>query len=399
MSGFTREKIRLPQAMIDFSLAIIRADDPAVKVRENEPLLKGITPSEVVALIDALLDLGLPMPELKKGVNKLMNLFHDTLARAEAVKVPEGSFPEYLIRNNAAMETRLKKLRPLIRKINDNKNDIRTKKALLKGFEALADFEDHYILKENILFPVLEKHWPDHGCLKVMWSFHDDIRRTRKNLVGALGKVELDLQKFNRLSGDLFFNMLAIKFREEKVLFPLMMHTVPVDEINEMLEHSRDFRYPYVRPEFTDEDPAHPADTEADRISLETGKLTAKQIKLLFNHLPVDITFVDEYNKVQYYSTPPNRIFPRAKTVVGRDVKNCHPPESVHIVEEIIEEFRKGNQHKASFWIKMGQVYVLIQYFAVRDKRNRYCGVVEVAQEISEIKKIEGEQRLLDWSK
>lgn len=399
MSGFTREKIRLPQAMIDFSLAIIQADDPAIKVRENETLLKGITPSEVVALFDALLDFNLPMPEMKKGVNKLMNLFHDTLNNADTVHVTEGSFPEFLIRNNAEMEARLKKLRPLIRKINANKNDIRTKKALLKGFETLADFEDHYILKEHILFPVLEQHWPDHGCLKVMWSFHDDIRRNRKSLIGALGKVELDLPKFNKLTGDLFFNMLAIKFREEKVLIPLMMHTVPVDEINDMLEHSRDFRYPYVRPEFTDDAPIHHTDAETERISLETGKLTAKQIKLLFNHLPVDVTFVDEYNKVQYYSNPPHRIFPRAKGIIGRDVKNCHPPESVHIVEEIIEEFRKGNQDKASFWIKMGQVYVLIQYFAVRDKKNRYCGVVEVAQEISEIKKIEGEQRLLDWSK
>ena len=399
MSGFKREKVDLPQAMIDLSLVIIRADSPAEKVRENEAMLKKITPSEVIALVDTLAGLGLPMPELKKGVNKLMNLFHGSLKEAEEVKVPANSFPDYLSRNNAQMEARLNKLRPLIRKINANKNDIKTKRALLKGFKALADFEDHYILKENILFPVLEKYWPDHRCLKIMWSFHDDIRRNRKHLVSVLGKVELDLPRFNKLAGDLFFNMLAIKFREEKILFPLMLQTVPVEEINQMLDHSREFRYPYVRPEFSEDEPDAQTQAEAGRVSLETGKLTAKQIKLIFNHLPVDVTFVDEYNKVQYYSNPPHRIFPRAKGIIGRDVKNCHPPESVHIVEEIIEEFRKGNQDKASFWIKMGQVYVLIQYFAVRDRKNRYCGVVEVSQEISDIKKIEGEQRLLDWSK
>ena len=106
---------------------------------------------------------------------------------------------------------------------------------------------------------------------------------------------------------------------------------------------------------------------------------------------------MDENNKVRYFSSPKTRVFPRAKSIIGRDVRNCHPPSSVHIVEEIIEEFRKGNREKASFWINMGEMFVLIQYFAVRDKTGNYCGVVEVSQEINEIRNLEGEQRLLDW--
>ena len=119
----------------------------------------------------------------------------------------------------------------------------------------------------------------------------------------------------------------------------------------------------------------------------------------MFNHLPVDITFVDENNKVKYFSTPPKRIFPRTTSIIGRDVNNCHPPESVHVVEQIVEAFRDGTKDKASFWIKMMGDYILIQYFAIRDEEGNYRGVVEVSQEISEIKSLEGEQRLLDWEK
>ncbi|MDO8897206.1 MAG: PAS domain-containing protein, partial [Bacteroidales bacterium] len=132
-------------------------------------------------------------------------------------------------------------------------------------------------------------------------------------------------------------------------------------------------------------------------VNLDTGALSADQIILLFNHLPVDITFVDEKNKVRYFSTPPKRIFPRSKAIIGRDVHNCHPPESVHVVEQIVESFRSGKKNVASFWINMKGEKILIQYFALRDKDGNYKGVIEVSQEISHIQSLQGEQRLLDW--
>ena len=125
--------------------------------------------------------------------------------------------------------------------------------------------------------------------------------------------------------------------------------------------------------------------------------MTLEQIKLVFNHLPVDITFVDEHDRVRYFSTPRKRIFPRTIAVLGREIKNCHPPESVHVVERIVESFRNGQKNKADFWIKVKAETVLIQYFAVRDDQGKYKGVIEVSQEISEIMSLEGEKRLLDW--
>jgi DUF438 domain-containing protein len=132
-------------------------------------------------------------------------------------------------------------------------------------------------------------------------------------------------------------------------------------------------------------------------IDLETGLVSVEQIKLIFNHLPVDITYVDENDEVKYFSTPKHRIFPRTIAVIGRKVHHCHPPESVHIVEKIVESFKNGSKDEAAFWIKMGPHFVLIKYFAVRDAQKNYKGVLEVSQEVSGIRALEGERRLLDW--
>ncbi|MCW3789495.1 PAS domain-containing protein, partial [Plebeiibacterium sediminum] len=154
--------------------------------------------------------------------------------------------------------------------------------------------------------------------------------------------------------------------------------------------------FPYIQPKRIKKDEMETAFDDGV-INLGTGKVNVEQIKLIFNHLPVDITFVDENNKVCYFSTPPKRIFPRTTAIIGREVSNCHPPESVHVVEQIVESFRSGEKDQVDFWIKMRGEYILIQYFAVHDEKGNYKGVIEVSQEISGIKALEGEKRLLDW--
>jgi hypothetical protein len=229
-----------------------------------------------------------------------------------------------------------------------------------------------------------------------MWSFHDDIKRNLKSAVEVLHKNEFDLKVFNRYIGDFFFNVYAIKFREERLLYPLVQEVVPEAILNSLFAESLEIGFPYYQPEIKGSISTENK-TTSKRFDLETGNLTVEQIKLLFNHLPVDITFVDENNKVAYFSSPKKRIFPRTKSIIGRDVHNCHPPESVHVVEQIVASFRNGKKDVASFWINMKGEKLLIQYFAVRDEAGNYKGVVEVSQEISEIQNLQGEKRLLDW--
>ena len=137
--------------------------------------------------------------------------------------------------------------------------------------------------------------------------------------------------------------------------------------------------------------------TSDNQIHLPTGVLSVEQFNLIFNHLPVDMTFVDENDTVRFFSNPPHRIFPRTAAIIGRKVQFCHPPESVHVVEDIVNAFRAGEKDVASFWIHMGSKFVLIQYFAVRNAAKEYKGTLEVSQEISEIQSLTGDRRLLDW--
>jgi hypothetical protein len=176
----------------------------------------------------------------------------------------------------------------------------------------------------------------------------------------------------------------------------LVQEVVPEKELNSLFIESLEIGFPFYTPSITPEYDEK-SKSEENRIDLETGNLTVEQIKLLFNHLPVDITFVDENDKVVYFSSPKKRIFPRSKAIIGRDVHNCHPPESVHVVEQIVNAFRNGKKDVASFWINMKGQQLLIQYFPVRDEEGKYRGVVEVSQEITEIRQLQGEKRLLDW--
>lgn len=367
-------------------------------VKNKQQYIDEVNPSDVIALVDRLVLLDIPMPELKKSINKILNLFFTALNKFPKPVPQQDSFLFCLMKNNEEMEIRLKAIRPLLKNINKGPAIEAGKEELKEKFINLEKFNLHYIIKENVLFPALENAWSDYRCLQVMWSFHDDIRRNVRSAILLLEQAQFDLKLFNRLMGDIFFNMLAIKFREERLLFPRILETIPGKELDEMLRHSLELGFPYHQPKIEVKPTGKLGNNEKGQVDLETGFLSAQQIIMLFNHLPVDITFVDENNRVRYFSSPEKRIFPRSNAIIGRDVKNCHPPESVHIVDQIIDTFKKGEQDKASFWINRGSETVLIQYFAIRDKSDIYRGVVEVSQEISDIKNIKGEKRLLEWT-
>ncbi len=137
--------------------------------------------------------------------------------------------------------------------------------------------------------------------------------------------------------------------------------------------------------------------TEENKIKLSQGNLTPEQVDLLLKNLPVDLTFVDENDKVRYYSDTKDRIFPRSPAIIGREVQNCHPSKSVHIVNDILKNFKEKKKEVAEFWIHMQGKFIYIRYFPVYDEKSNYKGVIEVSQEVSNIQKLEGERRLLDW--
>jgi len=395
MSEFTNHKNARVQALIDLTVGMVEGGNGAALYKKYEHIYASIVPRDVVAAVDDLVLRNIPMDKLKIGVGKMLNILYKQLTDYKGIPVPTDSFIGYLVQNNIQMDERLKAFRPLLKEINATPNSATLKATLVKQFSDMLTFEKHYTIKENILFPILEKQWPDYRCLQIMWSLHDDIRRNLKAIVAELQKSEMDLVEFNILSGDIFFDMYAIRFREDKILFPLIMESIPMEIFDGCLADAAEIGFPYVQPAETIAQTTTRTIMD-NKVDLHTGALTPEQIRLVFNHLPVDITYVDENDQVQFFSTPPHRIFTRTKAIIGREVKNCHPPQSVHVVEKIVESFRSGARSSESFWIHMGPKFILIQYFAVRDEQGIYRGVVEVSQEISEIQSLTGDKRLLD---
>jgi hypothetical protein len=396
MSEFTNHKETRVNQLVKLFGGILKGENLGQLVVENQNLIESTVPSDVIAVVDRLVLMKIPMDDLKRGINKLLNLLYKTISEYPYYPPEKESFIGCLVENNRILGKQLQEIRPLIREINKKTESAELRNSLKEKFLEIEKYGNYYLIKENILFPVIEKYVPEFRCLSVMWSFHDDIKRNLKLIIEQLGSQDFDLKIFNRLSGDLFFNIYAIKFREERILYPLVEEVVPERELNSLFAESLEIGFPFYQPEFIAEN-TKAENLEENQIDLETGKLSVDQIKLLFNHLPVDITFVDENDKVVYFSSPKKRIFPRTKSIVGRDVHNCHPPESVHVVEQIVKSFRNGKKDVASFWINMKGQKLLIQYFAIRDEKGSYKGVVEVSQEISEIQNLTGEKRLLDW--
>ncbi len=185
--------------------------------------------------------------------------------------------------------------------------------------------------------------------------------------------------------------------KEEMILFQVAHELLSANELEAMRHQSFELGFiwiPMPRPR-----PQPKFSVDNAFFTTETGSLSFDQLTMVLDALPIDCTYVDENNKVRWFNRPKDRIFPRSPAVIGRDVRNCHPAESVDVVENIIETFRRGEQSEANFWIEMRGKFLYIRYFALRDKDNGYKGVLELSQEVSGIRALEGQRRLLEWDK
>lgn len=275
------------------------------------------------------------------------------------------------------------------------------KELLLKGLQNLSKIELHYLKKENILFPFMEQYGIT-APPKVMWGVDDEIRAQLKEAKQLVSSGDIDEEVMEKLNSFLTKTKEMI-FKEENILIPMLLDTLTQDEWKKIAEDSYEigFLIDYVpkwnpKAEYKKELKEEILEEKKEGIvTLPTGILKLEELVNLFNTLPFDITFVDKEDRVKFFSESTERIFPRTKSVIGRNVSNCHPPQSVHIVEKIVEDFKNGVKDHEDFWINMGERFVLIRYFAVRNEKKEYLGVLEVTQNIKPIQEITGEKRLL----
>jgi PAS domain S-box-containing protein len=355
----------------------------ALKARFAQ-LLADVSPGEIGKLEQELVREGLDPEEITKLCDLHVQLFQEGLERQAQLETGT-QHPLTILRienqqiAKAASEFRdtMKRLRTM----QESASPASKKDEILSKLEALAKVEDHYQRKENQLFPLLEKHGIT-APPKVMWSTHDEIRKLIKNTRTALSSG--DSTSLLDYGEELAQKVEDMTYKEEKVLFPMAMEVLTKQDWEEMSHAKAEREMPKT------------AGAEGF-LSLDTGSVNAEQLNLILTHLPIDITFIDEKDVVRYYSEGKERIFPRSPEVIGRKVQNCHPPKSVHIVNRILEEFKAGKRDVAEFWINLHGKFVHIRYFAVRDRQRRYVGTLEATQDITSIKTLSGERRLLDW--
>jgi len=268
---------------------------------------------------------------------------------------------------------------------------------LLEDCNLLFDIDKHYMRKEHLIFPYLEKYGI-YGPSTNMWRMDDMIRDGIKELKRKLTDYKGDRQAVLERVKYVIDEIYGMIYREETILFPMAMSQFTEEEWVKIAAESDEIGFCLTAP--TIEWKPERKDLDAKVLSdgfvkFETGVLSLKQLELILNHLPVDITFIDHEDVVRYFSQGKERIFARTKAVIGRTVQNCHPPKSVHMVEDLLDDFKSGKKDVEEFWIKFRDRYVLIRYFAVRDENNQYLGTLEFTQDIGPIQAIEGEKRIL----
>lgn len=269
---------------------------------------------------------------------------------------------------------------------------------LMEDLNLLLDIDKHYSRKENLLFPFLEKYGI-FGPTKVMWGVDDGIRDAIKTAKQLLTNYSKDHQQDVLHALEFVIREVSeMIFKEENILFPMALQHLTEDEWIKIAHESDEIGFCLTSPiaEWKPERKAL-ANTAMSEgfIRMETGILSIEQLEIMLNHLPVDITFIDQDDVVRYFSHGKERIFTRTKAVIGRTVQNCHPPKSVHIVEDLLKDFKSGKKDSEDFWIKFKDKYVYIRYFAVRDDKGTYMGTLEFTQNIAPIKEIDGEKRIL----
>lgn len=266
-------------------------------------------------------------------------------------------------------------------------------------FNQLSLVEKRYARKENQLFPYLEKHgW--NGPSQGMWAFHDANRDLLRGL-----RQKIESKDFTRLNEDIRFvsaEMQRLMMVEEARLFPNALHLLTEKDWKEMSLGDKEIGWMMkVEPGAycADEEIARESDEKRipDRLRMNEGFMTLEQVNLMLKFMPVDLTYVDENDRVIFYNRGDDRVFPRSAGVIGREVRFCHPPKSVGTVLRILEQFKLGTKDEAEFWIQFKGRVIHIRYFAIRDVNRAYKGVIEMSQDITEIQKLKGEQRLLSW--
>lgn len=358
---------------------------------------------------------------IKEDIQAMLEVFQDVLVTKDQ-ELPENHPISCYRRENA-------KMKELLLSVEDLVQYPLIKNQWLELYEELLKFKIHLSRKQNQLYPVLEKKGFTRPTT-TMWTLDDFIRDEIAECYNLL--LEDKEEGFIGKQAELVADVRDLMDKEENILYPTSLEMINEEEFRYMAEGDQEIGFAYISvqadksgnsasasssasastagaplsglssaPGFAEELAGllgkYGFNNKEEKLNVSTGQLTLEQINLIYQHMPVDLSYVDENELVCFYTDTKHRVFPRSKNVIGRDVKNCHPKASVHIVEEIIKKFRSGEQDKAEFWINKPDLFIYIIYYAVRDENGKFRGVLEMMQDCTHIRSLQGSQTLLTW--
>ena len=373
--------------------------------RQFGEFLKKTTAAEISMAEEELVNEGVPREQIQKLCDLHLAIFRESIEEKQ-LDVPAGHPIHTLLEEHRILQSAAEDLRALVSALDlgDQEGFALKTPEIRRIVNLFKDSPNHYLREENVLFPLLERHGITQPPA-IMWAEHDQIRETESSLYDLLGEYGnsasehlVDIKEKSSTLASLLTNHF---YKEGNVLFQAALRLFSDAEWSEVVAGFADVGYCSFSPKIPDatSDPVPDIGSSslaAGVVDLGSGAVRADILQAVLNTLPVDITFVDENDRVAYFSESPERIFVRSRAVIGRSVQLCHPQKSVHVVNKILDDFRSGTRDMAEFWIDLGGQLIHIRYFAVRSEERRYLGCLEVSQNLTEIKKIEGEKRLLD---
>ncbi len=377
--------------------------------QEFRYLLEHLSAEEIASMEQALVNEGFPVESIQELCEIHVDVFEESLRRNIEASQEQSHPIEVFKKENRELETRLKQIKEIQKQVKKNSSDA-VYQTLSELADDLRDFEKHYIRKENQLFPRLEQVGFT-GPTTVMWGKHDEIRGTMKDFIKSVHQQASE-KELKSLFSTMKKKMEKMIFMEEKILYPTSMKKLSESDWNSIRREEQEIGLAWIASSKNEEISPDSLPSAAQQvynaseedmmdkpilIPLNEGFLSQQQLDMMLRALPFDLTFVDEHDQVRYYTASDDRVFPRTPSIIGRDVKNCHPPKSVHIVEKIVDSFKKKERDSAEFWINLQGKKVHIRYYPIFDNAGTYRGTIEVSQDITEIQSLEGENRLLDW--
>ncbi len=371
-------------------------------------LLGKVPYNDVVEVEQELISEGLPQEEVLKLCDIHSAALDGVLDHTEAKTAPPGHPVHTFKEENRALRKEIQVLKRLYEEVKNTESEDQLNTLfddIHQHFNALMDVEKHYLRKENLLFPFLEKHGVT-GPPTVMWGKHDESRELLKGVIEALiavdeisvdeAKTVIDLVLYP--ASQAVDDMIG---KEEEILFPMSLDTLSDEEWLQIERQSIEYGFclydPKVKWSPKGVELEEIKSEERDKIQLPSGSFNVDELTAILNTIPFDMTFVDKDDKVRYFTQGRERIFARSRAILGRNVRQCHPPSSVHVIEKILDDFKSGKEDHTAFWITLKDRFIHIEYFALRSEEGEYLGTLEVSQDLTEKRKLEGEQRLLQY--